>query len=97
MRRKRLNWRPNLPVTPEIPRVTRHKRFRRHAFLSRMARAEATRRRQCLQFAATCLKFAARLRELRQSAGHPPQALQPTPIFFAIRSWHLDFAASNAP
>jgi hypothetical protein len=51
----------------------------------------------CLRFAATRLNFAARLRELRQSAGHAPQALQPTPIFFAIGSKHLDFAASNAP
>jgi hypothetical protein len=51
----------------------------------------------CLRFAATRLKFAARLGGLRQSAGHAPQVPQPTPIFLRVGSERLDFAASNAP
>jgi hypothetical protein len=51
----------------------------------------------CLQFAATRLKFAARLRKIRESSGHAPSALQRASIFPSIRSGHLDFAASGTP
>jgi hypothetical protein len=97
MRLKRLNWRPNLPATRQFlascgVSASIDTFFRRERPATKPQNAG-----NCLRFAATRLKFAARLGKVRQSAGHPPQALQPTPIFFAIGSWHLDFAASNAP
>jgi hypothetical protein len=46
MRGKRLNRRLNFTLTRAIRRVVRHKRFRRHAFLSRTMRDETAKRRQ---------------------------------------------------
>jgi hypothetical protein len=97
MCRKGLNRRPDFAVTLAIRRVVRHKRFHRHAFLSKTTRDEALRRRQCLRFAATRLNFAARLGPIRAPLGHAPQALQPTPIFVSIGSERLGFAASGTP
>jgi hypothetical protein len=44
--RKRLNSHPNFPATRAILRVTRHKRFHRHTFLSRTTRDEAAKPRR---------------------------------------------------
>jgi hypothetical protein len=46
MRRKQLNRRANFAGERAIRHVMRHKRFRRHTFLSRTARDEAAKRRQ---------------------------------------------------
>jgi hypothetical protein len=70
MRRKALNRRPDFTVTRVIRPVMRPKRFSRYAFQSERRATNPQNAADCLRFAATSLKFAARFRKVRQSAGH---------------------------
>jgi hypothetical protein len=96
-RRKPLNWRRNCRGRGKFRASCGISAFINTLFRRERRATKPQNAGNCLRFAATRLRFAARLRKLRQSTGHPPQALQPTPIFFAIGSEHLDFAASDTP
>jgi hypothetical protein len=92
MRRKPLNWRPNLPVTPEF-RASCGKRFHQHAFPSRATRDEAAKARQ---LPSVCRNAPEVCRKTPQAAAvSRPCALSPS--IDADFLEHLDLAASDAP